>query len=436
MSSRFLSASLGLLALAAGPVLASGPTYHKDIAPILQTHCQDCHRPGQVAPFSLLTYEQARKRATDLAGVTETKRMPPWHASTDEGGPFRDARVLPVDAIKTLAAWSEAGAPEGDSKDAPAPRVFASEWPLGEPDLILKPSEVFTLSASGPDEFRVFVMPTGLSEGKWVRAIDFRPGNPKIVHHLLAAFDIAGIARKMDAKTPEPGYRSIGGYGFLPAGEMDGWAPGKTVHTLDDGVARYLPAGSDFLLQVHYHRSGKPEPDQTAVGLYFATTPVEKQLRALGIFPPRKGFSLTPDLAIPAGKSDYEVTGSMPLREDIHLRAAIPHMHWLGKDFLMWAELPDGTRKTLIKIDRWDFSWQGTYDYAVPIGLPKGTVLKMLAHFDNSSTNPANQNRPPIDVSWGEQTNDEMCIGFLHYTRDAESLKGEVPAKFQAKKAE
>lgn len=421
------------LLLFVGLTDAETPTYHRDVAPILQKHCQDCHRPGQVAPFPLLTFDQTRKRAADIVQLTADRRMPPWHAATGVGGPFRDARVLPAADIATLAAWVDGGTPEGDAKDAPAPRVFpTSEWSLGEPDLVLRASESFQLGADGGDEFRVFVVPTKLTEGRWVQAIDFRPGNRRVVHHILAAFDHSGRARALDAADPLPGYRTSGGYGFWPPGEMDGWAPGKAAHRLPDGVARYLPAGADLLIQVHYHKTGKPETDATAVGLYFAKAPVDKQLRATGVFPPVKSWlPFRMDLAIPAGSADYEVRGTEEIPDDIHVVAVIPHMHWLGKDFLLTAETPNGEPRTLIKIDRWDFNWQETYDLAAPIPLPKGTKLRMLAHFDNSAKNPANPSSPPREVRWGEQTNDEMCIGFLHYTRDAERLGNRPPTRFR-----
>ena len=406
------------------------PTYHGEIARILQARCQECHRPGQVAPFALLTYEQARKRALDIAEVVRDRSMPPWHAATDEGGPFRDARVLPKAEIDALTAWAESGTPEGDVKDAPPPRSFPSEWPMGEPDLVLRPAEPYSLDATGDDEFRVFVLPTGLTEGRWVQAIDYRPSNLRVVHHVLAGFDTRGRARKLDAEDAPPGYRTFGGYRLWPEGELDGWAPGKAPHRLPDGVARYLPAGSDVLLQVHYHKSGKPERDATAIGLYFAEAPVDKQLRATGVLPPLPPLSLRPRLEIPAGAARHEVRGTKTLRSDIHVVAVIPHMHWLGRDFLLTATLPDGEKSTLIRIDRWDFQWQATYDLVTPVALPKGTRLDMLAHFDNSSDNPSNPSHPPVTVHWGEQTNDEMCIGFLHYTRDDEHLKGGPPARY------
>lgn len=424
-----LIAAASLVVAPSADAGSPAPTYHRDVARILQKQCQECHRPGQVAPFSLLTYEQARKRASDIAEVTTSHRMPPWPASTKLGGPFRDARVLSADEVSTLTAWAEAGCPEGQPGDAPTPRDFSSDWVLGEPDLVLTPSEAYTLSAEGRDEFRVFVIPSGLTEGKWVAAIDFKPGNPKVVHHVLAAFDTRGEARKLDAKDPEPGYKVFGGFGLMPAGGLSGWAPGKTPFRLPEGVGRYLPAKADVLLQVHYHKDGKPETDASKIALYFAKGPIDKEIRGGAVMPPRLPFS-RPTLLIPAGEKRHEIKGSLVINEDSHLHSVTPHMHWLGKDFLLSAVRPDGSQQTLIKIDDWDFNWQGSYDFTTPVSLPKGTRVEMVAHFDNSAGNPSNPNSPPKDVTWGEQTTDEMCIGFLQRTLDAQHLKGQLPPRF------
>ncbi len=441
MRSRYARLVWGLwpaLAVASTAQANEPPTFHRDVEPILQQSCQDCHHPGEVAPFSLLTYESARKRAADLAALAAEHRMPPWPASTSVGGPFQDARVLTDQEIATLTAWADAGAPEGNPADAPAPRSFDSEWPLGEPDLVLKPSEAYHLGATGKDELRVFVIPSHLTEGKWVRAIDFKPGNPRVVHHILSAFDTLGRAREKDLADPGPGYDSFAGFGIIPSGGLGGWAPGKRPQELPEGVGRYLPADSDILIQIHYHKSGKPEQDATAVGLYFAEKAPDKQVRGGMVIPPRK-FSFSgpgrfgrPELSIPAGDANYEVRASSTIHQDAHMTAVVPHMHWLGKDFLMTAHLPDGSERTLIKIDHWDFNWQGTYDFVEPIALPAGTRIDMLAHFDNSAANPANPNSPPRDVHWGEQTTDEMCIGFYQVTHDAEHLDGRPPARFRA----
>jgi hypothetical protein len=427
-----IGASLGIPSVAQ---CGEPPTHHRDVAPILQKNCQECHRPGQVAPFALLDYAQTRKRAQDIASVTEERVMPPWHASTTEGGPFRGARVLTDRDLKTLVDWAEAGCPEGDVKDGPPPREWSSDWSLGAPDLVLKMSEPYQLARSGADEYRVVVIPSGLREGRWIAAVDFKPGNMKIVHHILSAYDVTGNARKMDAADAAPGYASSGGgYGrlpnglpFFPAGQLWGWAPGRTPRLSPEGTARALPAGADVLLQIHYHKSGKPETDATAIGLYFAKGPVDKQIRSGMVLPARAGFLGRPELKIPAGDGNHEVKGSLTIRQDSHLLAVFPHMHWLGKDFLLRAIRPDGSHQTLIRIDDWDFNWQNPYEFVTPVALPKGTRVEMLAHFDNSAANPRNPSHPPVEVHWGEQTTDEMCIGFLQLTRDDEHLENRLP---------
>jgi len=410
------------------------PTYHRDIEPLIQKHCQDCHRPGQVAPFSLLTFEQARKRASDLAAVTESRQMPPWHASTKVGGPFHGARVLSDEEIRRIADWVDAECPEGDPKDAPPAKTWSSDWPLGQPDLVMKMPNAYRLEASGRDELRVFVIATGLTEGRWIRAIDFKPGNTRVVHHILSAFDTTGRARELDAADPAPGYATFGGYGrlknglpFFPSGSLTGWAPGKNPFVYRDGVGRYIPAGADILLQVHYHKDGKPETDASSIGLYFAKKPVDKLVRGVLVTPPRPGLFSRPTLRIPAGDANHEVKGEWTSPVDMHLQAVVPHMHWLGKDFLLTAIYPDGTRRILIKVDQWDFNWQDSYDFESPLALPRGTRVEMVAHFDNSESNPNNPSKPPRLVTWGEQTTDEMCIGFLHYTLDAEHLGNAAP---------
>jgi len=424
------------------------PTFHKDVSRILQKNCQECHRPGQVAPFALMTYDQARKRSADLAHVTAEKRMPPWPAAPGYGGPFRDERVLSDAEIATIRAWAEAGAPEGDPNDAPPPRTFASDWPLGPPDLVLTMPEPYEVGASGDDEFRVFVLPTNLPEDRWIKAVDFKPGNRKVVHHVIAAVDDSGTARERDAKDPKPGYVAVGGFGqgvpvraFLPI-----WTPGAKPRTAPEGAGYFLPKGADVLIQLHYHKSGKPELDATSIGLYLSDKPLPKRINTRFVFPtipPLKVITLTqkfreaqkkggrrPDLTemmrdvlvIPPGEANYEVKGSTggsfngsPLQHDTYVTAVMPHMHWLGKDFTFWAVLPDGkkTEVPLIKIDRWNFNWQGTYAFEKPVFLPKGSWFEMRAHFDNSAENPQNPRKPPRLVTWGDQTDDEMCLGIL-----------------------
>ncbi len=433
-SLRVFLAWVGFVVPALAAWAGEVPTYHRDVVPILQKHCQDCHRPGQVAPFSLLSYEQARKRASDIVSVTQDRLMPPWHASTSTGGPFRGARVLSEAERKTLAAWAESNCPAGDPKDGPAARSWTSEWTLGPPDLILELPQAYTLGSAGRDEHRVFVIPSGLTEGKWVSAVDFKPGNPRVVHHILAAFDVTGRARSLDKGDEAPGYKTFAGYGtlpsglpFLPSGSLGGWAPGKMPFALPKGVGRYLPAEADVLLQIHYHKSGKDEPDRSAIGLYFAKGTIDKQLRAGIVMPARAGLLSRPTLKIPAGAESHEIKGAWTAGYDAHLLSVLPHMHWLGKDFILKAVLPDGTSRTLIEIVNWDFNWQGAYEFETSVAIPKGTRFEMAAHFDNSKNNPKNPSNPPVEVHWGEQTTDEMCIGFLQLTRDDEKLENRPP---------
>jgi Copper type II ascorbate-dependent monooxygenase, C-terminal domain len=348
-----------------------------------------------------------------------------------------------------LSAWVEAGSPEGDAKDAPEPRKFASDWPLGEPDLVLTMPEPYELSGSGEDDFRVFVLKTDFPNDRWIRAVDYKPGNRKVVHHVIAGIDASGKARELDAKDTAPGYHSVGGFGdgvplrgFLPI-----WTPGSRARYAPEGSGYVLPAGADVLIQVHYHKSGKPETDATAIGLYLSAEPLPKQVRTGFVFPnlspeelgkvmakfqnsakagkrPELDELLHDALTIPAGDANYEVKAtskssalSRPIARDILLTSVMPHMHWLGKDFRFTAILPDDehTRVPLIEIDHWNFNWQGTYAFAKPVRLPKGTYFEMEAHFDNSDQNPANQNKPPKVVHWGNQTTDEMCIGIFEF---------------------
>ena len=310
--------------------------------------------------------------------------MPPWPASSSYGGPFRDARVLTDTEIATLNAWAEAKCPEGDPKDCAEPRKFSSAWPLGEPDLTLTMPEPYKVAATGDDDFRVFVLKTNLPEDRWIRAVDFRPGNRSVVHHVIAAVDPSGRGRKLDAADPGPGYYALGGFGdgvpitaFLPI-----WTPGALPRHCPEGTGFLLPKGADVLIQVHYHKNGKPETDATAVGLYLSKTPMPRQVHTGFVFPnvsisqtmvvrqrieaaKKAGRSaaftelLRDVLVIPPGTPNYEVKASTkagagmmgrPLRRDIILTAVMPHMHWLGKDFTFTAVLPDGkTRIPLIK---------------------------------------------------------------------------------------
>jgi peroxiredoxin/mono/diheme cytochrome c family protein len=393
---------------------SSAPTYSSAVAAILQKNCLECHRRGQVGPFPLETFAQASKRAGDIAAVTEDRRMPPWKAAPQEMPRFKHNRSLSVGDIATLAAWAEGGAPEGDPNRVPAPPVFADDWALGTPDLVIELPGDFDVPASGKDVYRCFVIPTHLGADRYVSAIEYQPGNRRVVHHLLGYVDTTGQARKRDDADPGLGYSCFSGPGIEIHGDLGGWAPGNEPSRLPAGVGRYLPANADVVVQVHYHPSGKPETDRSRIGLHFSKSPIKQTMQwsLAGKF----------DLKIPPGDSNYEANAQWRIPVDVEALAVTPHMHMIGRDMHMWVTFPDGRDQDLIRIPDWDFGWQNTYYFEQPLTLPEGTVLKLVAHFDNSENNPRNPNKPPKLVKFGEGTTDEMCIGFIALTKKGQDL--------------
>jgi hypothetical protein len=393
----------------------TSPTYSKNVARILQDNCMECHRKGQVGPFSLGSYQQARKRADDIAAVAEDRTMPPWKAAREVGGPFKHDRSLSEADIATLTAWAESGAPEGDPADLPPPRTFPENWTLeGGPDLVLDIGVDFPVPAEGSDIYRCFVVPTSLDKDIYISGIEYHPGNRRVVHHVLAYVDTSGQARKKDAEEPGPGYTCFSGPGVETHGDLGGWAPGNQPTQLPDGIGRSLPSKADVIIQVHYHPSGKAEVDRTQIGLRFSRKPIRQVMHW--------NAAVNLEMKLPAGESNSEIKATWKVPVDLIAHAVVPHMHLLGKDMLMSATFPDGRSQDLIRIDNWDFNWQYTYYFEHPMDLPKGSVVKVVAHYDNSAGNPRNPNKPPREVTWGEATTDEMCIGFIGVTKKGQDL--------------
>ncbi|QEH36457.1 hypothetical protein OJF2_50210 [Aquisphaera giovannonii] len=391
------------------------PSYSKDVSRILQQNCQECHRKGQVGPFPLETYDQARKRAADIASVAEDRSMPPWKAAPGIGPKFKHDRSLTPGDIATLMSWAEAGAPEGNPADLPAPRRFPTDWVIeGGPDLILDIGTDFEVPAAGGDIYRCFVVPVSLPADQYVSGIEYQPGNRRVVHHVLSYVDVSGEARKRDEAEPGPGYTCFSGPGIEVVGDLGGWAPGNQPTQLEDGIGRALPAKCDVVIQVHYHPSGKPETDRTRIGLRFARKPIRQVLHW--------NAALNTDMKVPAGESNAEVQASWPVPTDLLAHAVVPHMHLLGKDMRMTVTFPDGKTQDLVQINDWDFNWQYAYYFESPIELPKGSIVKVVAHYDNSDSNPRNPNKVPHEVKWGEATTDEMCIGFIAVTKKGQDL--------------
>lgn len=376
------------------------PTFTRDVAPILYANCVTCHRPGEIGPFPLQTYQDARKRARQLSQVTGKRIMPPWKPDAGHGE-FQDERRLTDRELGILSRWAEGGAPEGNPKDLPALPKFRDGWKLGKPDLVLKVEKPYAIPADGKDVYAHFVFQSPFKEESYVVGVEVLPGNRRIVHHAVGILDSSGTARKIwDAHGKQP-YVNAGGPGFVPAGFTPGYVPGQTPRLATDGTAITIKPGTDLVLQIHYHPSGKVEQDQTQVGFY-----VRKEK------PTRNGVVAllgSEDIDIPAGDPNYKAVDAFVLPVDLEIKSIWPHLHMAGKQVEVWAELPDRSRKPLLKISDWDFNWQDTYVYKDPFRLPRGTRIVAEFTWDNSAANPRNPNHPPKRIPLGEGSTDEMA---------------------------
>jgi mono/diheme cytochrome c family protein len=427
--------TLALLFLAAATANSDDktPTFTKDVAPVVFKECATCHRPGEAAPFSLLSYQDTKKRAKLIAQLTKSRQMPPWKA--DKGDvEFRNERRLTDAEIAIFQAWTAAGMPEGDPKDLPPAPKFADTWSLGKPDLVVKMPKAYHVPAEGRDIYRNFAIATNLTEDKWVKAIDFRPSAATVVHHTLFFLDTSGTMAKKELASGQVGSSGgmgaiarlagnkekkggglLGGLGGLGGeggllsgggvGRLGGWAVGARARELPDGLAYRVPKGSDLILSTHFHPSGKSEDEASTVALYFTDTPPKQ--RFTGIQVP-VGFGILAGIDIPAGKKDFAIEDTFTFPIDVRAFGVGAHAHYLGNEFDMTATLPDGTKKTLLKISDWDFSWQEQYQFRDYVDLPKDTKVHVKITYDNSAENPRNPSSPPRRVKWGEQSLDEM----------------------------
>jgi Flp pilus assembly protein TadD len=412
--------ALGGATIAAAVTHAARPTnagsevtFTRDVAPIVFSRCAPCHRPGEVGPFSLITYEDVKRRARQIADATAARVMPPWPPEPGHGTFAGDRRLTNAE-IATIQRWVASGAPRGDRADLPPAPVWKRGWQLGEPDLVVRMSEPYDVPADGPDVFRKFVVPVPGEGTRYVRGIEFRPDNPRVLHHAIMHLDPTGEARRLDGADREPG---IGGMlfseGVSPEGHFLGWSPGLMPTVAPDDLAWRLEPGTDLLLQLHLLPTGKPETIQASVGFFFTTTP-----------PTRTGLGLqlgSYTIDIPPGDPAYTVEDSYVLPVDVEVHAIYPHAHYLGKDIRVSATLPDGTTKPLIWIKDWDFYWQGEYRYAVPVSLPKGTTIAMRYTYDNSAGNRRNPHSPPRRIVYGGQSSDEMANTWMQVVPKASS---------------
>ncbi|MDX1432813.1 MAG: tetratricopeptide repeat protein, partial [Gammaproteobacteria bacterium] len=375
-------------------------TFNRDIAPIVFENCVVCHRPHGAAPFSLLDYAQASKRAGLIAALTQSRYMPPWLPARGDVELLGE-RGLSDEEIALIAEWVEQGALEGDAADLPPAPQFTDGWLLGEPDMVIAMPTPFTVPAEGVDVFRNFVLPIPVSRPRWVRAVELKPGNPRVVHHAVMQVDPSRASRRRDEEDAEVGFAGMDMAGSEPpGGQLIGWTPGK-VPIIDDRLAWQVQPGSDVVLQLHMLPSGKPEPVAARIGLYFTDQPPEAQAFSL--------LMRNDDIDIPAGEADHVIEDSLTLPVGVEAIGIYPHAHYLGKRIEAHATLPDGTTRTLIDIPHWDFNWQDDYRFAEPLPLPAGTTIDMRFVFDNTASNPRNPNSPPERVRFGNRSSDEMA---------------------------
>lgn len=382
-------------------------TFSETIAPIVFDNCVTCHRPGEAAPFPLMSYEDVAKRGSTIASVTASRLMPPWRAAHGSGD-FVGERRLTDEQIAAIAEWVRLGMPKGDLTRLPPLPKFTDGWQLGTPDLVLEMPEAFDVPGDGPDIYRNFAIPTALAEDKWIRAIEFRPGTRRVVHHALFSYVRGGSTASL-SKDGKPGFNGMMPVafvpGFAPSGDLGGWAVGGTPRDLPDGLAWPIAKASDFVLQLHLHPTGKPERERSRIGLYFTDKAPERKFREMGA-PGLFGFLSGID--IPPGEKHYELKGTFNVFANMLAYGVTAHAHYLGKEIKAVATFPDKTTQTLLWIPDWSFNWQDRYFYKTPVTLPKGTKVDVTIVYDNSADNPANPCSPPRRVQWGFQSQDEM----------------------------
>ncbi len=376
---------------------------YREIAPIIYRNCSPCHKPGESTPFSLLNYEDVKRHAHQIADVTKRRYMPPWPPEPGYGD-FLEERRLTTAQIRLIQEWVQQGAPTGSSTGSAQPTAEEPEWKLGKPDLILHVQKPFQLAADGPEVFWNFIIPVPLYSSRWVKAVEIRPGAPRVIHHASLLVDRAGSARRNE-KTAGAGFPgmdlTVDENTFDPDGVFLAWKPGSTPNIEPEGIAWHADPGMDMVFSVHLRPGGRAETVDPSIGLYFTDKPQTK-------FPMLVELERDASIDIPVGARDYVVTDSFRCPVDVQVLAVYPHAHYLGKLLEGYATLPDGSRKWLIRIPDWDLNWQGVYHFKRPVTLPRGSVLTMRFHYDNSEANVRNPHKPPQRVRGGSQADDEM----------------------------
>ena len=406
---RIAVATLAFVSAAAAFGAAPPVTYSKDVAPILQKNCETCHRAGEAAPMSLRTYKEVRPYAAAIKEAVLLKKMPPWFADPHFGH-FSNDRTMSEQDVKTIAAWADGGAKEGNPKDLPKPVEFLTGWNINQPDMQIEMVQDFKVPAAGTLDYQHILIKGNFEKDTWISQAEVRPGNRALVHHVIAYIRPPGSKWMKDA---EPGVPySKKGEGEGGSGEfLAGYAPGFLPMKLDEGRALMVKAGSDIVLELHYTANGKEGTDRTKVGFVFAKGPIKERVFVMA--------AQNNKFAIPAGDPDYKVDAKFEFGGDAKIISFIPHMHLRGKDMDFRAIYPTGETETLLSVPHYDFSWQLTYLPVKDVVVPKGTVIACTAHFDNSPNNPNNPD-PTKVIKFGEQSWDEMMIGFFQVAIEAD----------------
>jgi mono/diheme cytochrome c family protein len=427
MTSKLFAFSFAAALSAVAATGSSPATFTKDVLPIFQSKCQECHREGEIAPMSFMTYDQVRPWAKAIKTAVLTKKMPPWFADPHYGK-FSNDMSLSQAQIETISNWVDSGAKEGNAKDAPKPREFFTGWIIGKPDQIIAMPKAVDIPESGVIEYTYIVLPTGFTEDKWIQAAETRASGRSAMHHVIAFIRPPGSRWLKDYPVNEPFIPRRDARGqqrtedSIPTELLVGWAPGLPPTVLNDGQAKLIPAGSDIVLQLHYTPNGKPASDVTKVGLIFAKEPPKERvmtMNAMNVF-----------LKIPPGDPNYESHSKITLNQDVKLVSLMPHMHLRGKDFEYEAVYPTGEKQILLNVPHYDFNWQLSYVLQDPLVMPKGTVIECTAHHDNSANNKYNPD-PTKEVRWGDQTWQEMMIGWFDVSFDAKTDPAALRARPQ-----
>ena len=396
------------------------PTYYKDIAPVIGKNCTSCHKPGGIGPFSLQTFEEVRARGNFIGHVTETRYMPPWKADPSFQT-FRNEKILAPVEIETIKWWIAAGMPNGKKVRSKLREANPTPEDL-KPDLALAMTSSYKITDKAVEDFRFFVIPTNLSEDKYLSAVEFVPGNRRQVHHSRIMVDSSGKAKGIDGMSElDPGIKK---FQTVPLADefLYGWVPGNNRIFFPPGTGKFVTKGADLILNIHYSPSSKPQEDKSMINLYYAKGPVNRAVQTLTLR--ENDISNQPFFIEAERKPTFYI--SYRINRDISLISVMPHMHFIGKSFVAYALTEDNEKIPLIKIDNWDFNWQTTYQFKHLLKIPAGSRILVEAKYDNTSENPANPNNPVRDMGYGWNSTDEMCnlvIYYLDYKEGDETLE-------------